>query len=85
MLETYQATLQGNHIEWSGDAPPLALSSEKVSVFVTILDQSKTASNGKAMAEALEKLAAAGSLAEITDPIEWQREQRQDRALPGRE
>jgi hypothetical protein len=37
------------------------------------------------MAEALEKLAAANSMAEIADPVEWQREQRQDRNLPGRE
>ena len=72
MLETYQATLQGNHIEWSNDAPPWVQSSEKVSVFVTILDQSQTSSNGTAMAKALEKLAAAGSLTEITDPSEWQ-------------
>ena len=81
MLETYQATLQGNYIEWSGDAPPQVSNNEKIKVFVTILDQSQSASNGKAMADALEKLAAAGSLTEITDPVEWQREQRQDRVL----
>jgi hypothetical protein len=77
MLETYQATLQGNYIEWNSDAPPQAKSSEKLRVFVTIFDESKSVSNGQAMAEALEKLAAANSLTEITDPVEWQGEQRQ--------
>ena len=85
MLETYQATLQGNYIEWIGDATEQVKSKEKVKIFVTILDESRPASNGKAMAEALEELAAANSLAEIADPAEWEREQRQDRNLPGRE
>jgi hypothetical protein len=37
------------------------------------------------MAAALQALAEAGGLSEIPDPLRWQREQRQDRALPGRE
>ncbi|MBP6823579.1 MAG: hypothetical protein KA368_18660 [Acidobacteria bacterium] len=85
MLETYQATLQDNHLEWSDDRRPQLQTTQKVNVFVTILDQSQMTSNGKAMAEALEKLAAAGAVNDITDPIEWQQQQRQDRALPGRE
>lgn len=85
MLETYQATLQGSLIEWSGDAPAAIKSGERMKVFVTILAQSQPASDGKAMAQALEKLAAANSLIEISDPVEWQREQRQERGLPGRE
>lgn len=84
MLETYQATLQGNHLEWCGDSSPSLQSDEKVNVYVTILEQSQISSNGKAMAEALEKLAAVGSLVEISDPAEWQRQERQDRVLPGR-
>ena len=85
MLETYQATLQGNYVEWGGDIPPQASQQEKVAVFVTILENAQLASDGKAMAAALEKIAAANSLAEITNPVEWQQEQRQDRALVGRE
>lgn len=85
MLETYQATLQDNYLEWRDDHSPQLRRTEKVDVIVTILDQSPKISNGKAMAEALEKLALAGSLAEITDPSEWQREQREERSLPGRE
>ena len=85
MLETYQATLLGNYVEWGGDVPPQANHQEKVAVFVTILENVQPASDGKGMAAALEKIAAANSLAEITDPIEWQQEQRLDRALAGRE
>jgi hypothetical protein len=61
MLETYQAILQGNHLEWSDEAPQRIKGAEKVKVFVTILDEPIPASNGRAMAEALEKLAAANS------------------------
>lgn len=41
-------------------------------------------SQGKRMAAALEKLAALNTFSEISDPVEWQREQRQDRSLPDR-
>jgi hypothetical protein len=46
---------------------------------------SQAVSNGKAMAEALEKLAASNAVSEISDPSAWQREQRKDRELPGRD
>ena len=42
-------------------------------------------SNGRKMAEALEKLAGLKAERSITDPLEWQREVRTDRSLPGRE
>jgi hypothetical protein len=45
----------------------------------------KMTSDGKAMAKALAKLAASGSVSKISDPSAWQREQRQDRPLPGRD
>lgn len=34
--------------------------------------------------ESFERLAAAGGIQSITDPVAWQREQREDRDLPGR-
>lgn len=34
---------------------------------------------------ALEGLSASGAFADIADPVQWQRDQRQDRPLPGRE
>lgn len=39
---------------------------------------------GVRMAEALERLAATNAVEEIADPSEWQREQREERPLPGR-
>jgi len=38
----------------------------------------------KQLAEALEQLALLNPFSDITDPVAWQREQRQDRPLPGR-
>lgn len=88
MLQTYKATLRGNHLEWRGDAPRQTENTE-IEVHVTILTESHLSSDrvaqGKKMAEALEKLASVNALADIADPSAWQREQRQDRQLPDRE
>ena len=87
MFNTYKATLTGEKIEWQGEIPRLLDTGQPVDVFVTILKENVTPkkSQGKKMAEALEKLAAMQALSEISNPEEWQREQRQDRELPGRE
>ncbi len=83
MVETYRAILRGDKLEWSGDAPKRDDAEQGIEVFVTILQSnaaiSIASSDGKAMAEALNKLAATGSLSEISDPASWQREQRRDR------
>lgn len=39
----------------------------------------------QAIKGSLEELAALGVFADITDPVAWQRQIRQDRPLPGRE
>ena len=44
-----------------------------------------TADAGERMAAALEKLAASNAVADIEDPVEWQREIRRERPLPGRD
>ena len=88
MHQTYKAILRGNHLEWSGEAPGQLESEQPLEVHVTILNESpadKSASQGRKMAEALERLAATDALAEIADPSEWQREQREERSLPGRD
>jgi len=46
---------------------------------------SADAQRGKRIKAALETLAELGTFADITDPVEWQRQQRKDRPLPGRE
>ena len=42
MLQTYKATLNGNHLEWNGDIPEEIQSGENVSVFITILEDEST-------------------------------------------
>ena len=89
MLNTYKAVLKGNHLEWNGDAPDHLTQEGAVMVYVTILDKPfvplAVSQQGQRMAAALEQLAAINALADLTDPIAWEREMRQDRPLPDRE
>jgi hypothetical protein len=41
--------------------------------------------NGQELAKLLEQMATEGVAAAFGDPLEWQREQRKDRPLPGRD
>lgn len=87
---TYRAVLKGDRLEWRGEAPPEIGMDRAVPVDITILrDERFSASHathaGERMAAALEKLAASQSVAGIEDPVEWQREVRRDRPLPGRD
>jgi hypothetical protein len=85
MFRTYNALLRGTRIEWI-DHP--VIPAHPVPVHVTLLEEDAAeaaAARGHGMAAALQALAEAGGLSEIPDPLRWQREQRQDRALPGRE
>ena len=84
MSSTYRAILKGDRLEWA-DSGPADLNPEQP-VEVTILDEpDQTAERRKRMAAALEKLAASDAFSEISDPVEWQREIRKDRPLPGRD
>lgn len=88
MLQTYEAVLRSNQIEWDAEAPQPTPAGQPLRVHITILGPSSvppSGESGKRMALELEKIAALGSMSTIADPIEWQREQRQDRSLPGRE
>lgn len=83
-METYRAILRRNRLEWT-DQGPVDVNPEQP-VEVTILDApDQTGTRRKRMAEALEKLAATDAFSEISDPVEWQREIRKDRPLPGRD
>lgn len=48
-------------------------------------DQSRATEQGKRMAEALTQLAALHAMADVLDPVAWEREVRLDRELPDRE
>ena len=89
MLQTYKAILQGNRLEWCETAPQSLHPDQPIVVHVTILDDVPTlpplSVTGLQMAAILEQLAQHPTLSTIQDPVTWQREQRSDRELPGRE
>ena len=84
MSTTYKAILKGDHVEWVGPAPE---TNGGVAVEITVIHEpsaDEVANRGKAMAAALQQIADAGGVPAIPDPVEWQREIRRDRPLPGR-
>lgn len=87
MSETYKATLRGDKIEWETDAPTILKQEKSVAVYVTIVGENGASNlpNGKKMAEVLNKIAAKGGVSTIGNASEWQREQRRDRNIAGRE
>jgi hypothetical protein len=86
-FQTFKATIIGNRIEWEGGEGPLLDGS--VRVMVTVLEPEEPAAselpNGPAMAAALAEISARGGPKNYGDPLEWQRDVRKDRPLPGRE
>ena len=84
MLQTYKATLRGNHLEWNGTAPQSLSDDQPVAVHVTILDQEPIASaptSGQEMAAILDQLSRRPAFSSISDPVAWQREQRSERTF----
>lgn len=85
--KTYHATLRGDRIEWNGDGPPPLPADKPIPVEITVpvVETMTDAERGARMVAILEKLAARNPFAEIDDPVAWQKEQRRDRPLPGRD
>ena len=86
MLPTYRAVLRGDHLKWEDEVPEQTANQQRLDVFVTIVNDSLSDgdSRGRAMARALEDLAQNGGLSTIADASDWQRNQREERPLPGR-
>ena len=84
MLPTYPAILRDGTLDWGEPGPP-PLPPGPVPVHVTLLVSPAPAIGGLAMAAALEALAAAGGPSGFEDPVEWEREVRAERPLPGRD
>ncbi len=88
MLQTYEAILNGDRLEWSDGAP---MTKRPVRVHVTVVEPAleetaeEAAERGRQMAELLRELAKSNPFKDIADPVAWQREIRKDRPLPGRE
>jgi hypothetical protein len=78
-----KGALEGNRIDWSGEAPT---PDQPLRVHVTVLDEENASEDrGRRMAGALSRLAESGAFAEIDDPSEWQRKVRRERSLLERE
>lgn len=87
MLNTYRAILRGKTLEWVSDGPTELPSDRAIPVHVTILEETPEATaseRGLRMVDALEKLAHLPSSLTSLDPVQWEREMRQERPLPGR-
>ncbi len=90
VLTTYKAILRGDHLEWRGDVHVPVPPDRAVAVYVTVLDEPVTRDTnhkdqGQRMAAALARLAQLNACADIADPVAWERQMRQERALSGRE
>jgi hypothetical protein len=89
MLSTYQAILRGEVVEWLADKPDNLTPDRAVAVYVTILEEAPPlllmTERGLRMAAALEQLAQMQGAIASLDPLQWERELRQERELPGRE
>lgn len=89
MPPTYKATLRGNRLEWNEAVPQALADDQPIAVQVTILDEIHAPvtppTAGQVMAAILEQLAQQPTLASMSDPVAWQRAQRRERPLPGRE
>lgn len=86
LRNTYRAKVRDNIIYWAEGVPP-DLQSEgdhDVLVIVPETNQASLARSRKAV-EILEQLSKLDPFRDIEDPVEWQREIRKDRPLPGRE
>ena len=82
MQRTYKAILHGDRVEWLEDKPE---SIEPVTVQINVLDNGQNSTSGQELARLLGLLADKGTFEDIADPVAWQREQRKDRPLPGRD
>lgn len=80
MTNSYRAILRGDTIEWI-DRPPHH--SDPATIRIVMLDETATNADGAEMADALTALAEAGGVTSIAEPSPWQKQQREDRPLPG--
>ena len=85
MTQTYRAILKDNQVTWVGDRPDLGEAEEVDIVVVRSSRSHSQTERQQKLATILAQLAKARPFREIQDPVAWQQEQRQDRALPFRD
>ena len=85
MKQVFKAILHGDRVEWLDDAPE---SDGPIQVYVSVMEVKRDDDlepGQKSIVELFQALADSGAFADIEDPVAWQREQRKDRPLPGRD
>ena len=85
MKQVFKAILHGDRVEWLDGAPE---SDGPIQVYVSVTEVKRDDDpepGQKSMVELFQALADSGAFADIEDPVAWQREQRKDRPLPGRD
>lgn len=85
MSRTYEAVLDGDHLEWKGSSPK---TTSPIDVTVEVPDEADLLSpeeRRRRRDAAQEKLRAMGGIKSIPDPVAWQREMRKDKPLAGRD
>ncbi|MBF0135399.1 MAG: hypothetical protein H7833_01255 [Magnetococcus sp. DMHC-1] len=90
MLPSYEAIYDHGQLTWIGDTPGpvrarviITLINEQTPSHVS--DVKREIPNGTQLAAILEEMAEKGIGKIFGDPLEWQKEARRDRTLPGRE
>ena len=90
MLPSYEAIYDHGQLTWVGDAP----SPDRSRVIVILIEgqsandlpeADREVPNGTRLVAILTEMAEKGIGKVFGDPMEWQREVRRDRPLPGRE
>jgi hypothetical protein len=88
MLTTLKAVVHGDRIQWLEASEQTFPAAHPVAALITPLQEQAATVPDQQRAErrlaALKKLAAINAFSGIPDPLEWQRETRIDRELPGR-
>lgn len=85
MKQVFKAILNGDRVEWLDGAPE---SDGPIQVYISVTEVKRdddTEPGQKSIVELFQALADSGAFADIEDPVAWQREQRKDRPLPGRD
>jgi hypothetical protein len=88
MLMTLKAVVQGDRIQWLEASEQTFPAAHPVVALITPLQEQSVAVSDEQRAErrlaALKGLTSINAFSGIPDPLEWQREARNDRGLPER-
>ena len=85
MKRAFKAFLHGDRVEWTDGAPEVEGPLRVEVTLIEGVDPDLDDNVSKPVSELFQNLADMGALAEIEDPVAWQREIRKDHPLPGRD